>query len=70
MYTLYIQKIMEKGEGFLKDESERVEKLLAKGKISSNKKNELETKINVLKSFRIKQGKKKTKKTKETNEEL
>lgn len=67
MYTLYIQKILDKGEGFLKDESERIEKLLMKGKISANKKNELETKFNVLKSFRVKDGKKKTK---ETNEEL
>lgn len=57
MYTLYIQKIMDRGEGFLKDESERIEKLLKKGKISANKKNELETKINVLKSFENKGGK-------------
>lgn len=56
---------MDKGEGFLKDESGRIEKLLRKGKISTNKKNELETKINVLKSFVSKDGKKKSPETKE-----
>lgn len=63
MYTLYIQKILEKGEGFLKDESNRLVKLLKKGKISTQKKNELETKINILKSFETKENNKKPEKT-------
>lgn len=65
MYSLYIQKIMDRGEGFLKDESVRLGKLLKKGKINANKKNELETKINILRSFENKDGKKKNKETKE-----
>lgn len=65
MYTLYIQKIMDRGEDFLKDESERMEKLLKKGKINVNKKNELVTKINVLKSFVNKGDRKKSQETKE-----
>lgn len=67
MYTLYIQKIIDKGEGFLKEESGRLEKLLKKGQISTNKKNELETKINVLKSFETKGDQKSVR---ETNDEL
>lgn len=65
MYTLYIQKVMEKGEVFLKDEAERIDKMLKKAKISTNKRIELETKINVLKSFENKDGKNKNKERKD-----
>ena len=60
-----MEKTIEKGSGFIKEESIRIRKLLKKGKINDNKKQELETKINILKSFESKDKKQKAKEIKE-----
>lgn len=45
-----MQKIIEKGEGFVTTEKERVQKLLA-GKLTPEKIKELNNKLNILESF-------------------
>lgn len=47
-----MKKVMEKGDGFIELEIKRIKNLLA-GKISENKKNELNDKINILSRFKI-----------------
>lgn len=45
-----MQKVIDKGNGFIASENERVKKLLD-GKISPEKKKELNSKLNILLSF-------------------
>ena len=50
VYVKIMRKVVEIGEGFVKTESARVRKILG-GKVTKEKKEELEERINILKSF-------------------
>ncbi|XP_049879583.1 protein windbeutel [Pectinophora gossypiella] len=50
VYKIIMKKILEKGDEFIKVETERVKKLQS-GKISEEKKKELGTRLNILQSF-------------------
>ncbi|XP_041972590.1 endoplasmic reticulum resident protein 29 [Aricia agestis] len=52
IYKMIMEKIIEKGNDFIKTENERVQKLL-NTKISDAKKKELENRINILQSFQF-----------------
>lgn len=47
-----MKKVMEKGDGFIELEIKRIKNLLT-GKISENKKNELNDTVNILSRFKI-----------------
>lgn len=55
-----MEKILEKGDEFVKTEHDRVNKLLS-GKVSEDKKKQLQNRINILQTFQLhnKQSKKK-----------
>ena len=52
IYVKLMRKVVATGPGFVAKETQRVKKLLG-GKISSDKKEELEEKSNILKSFSV-----------------
>ncbi|XP_054722687.1 endoplasmic reticulum resident protein 29-like, partial [Uloborus diversus] len=54
VYVKMMQKIIERGIGFIASERERV-KNIKEGKITSTKKNEMQGRLNILHSFRLKE---------------
>ncbi|CAH2986185.1 unnamed protein product [Chilo suppressalis] len=52
IYKTIMEKVLEKGDDFVKSENDRVKKLLS-GKISEEKKKELGMRLNILQSFQI-----------------
>ena len=50
IYVKIMRKIEDVGEGFVEKEEARVKKIL-KGKVSKEKKEEMEERVNILKSF-------------------
>ncbi|CAG9791568.1 unnamed protein product [Diatraea saccharalis] len=60
IYKTIMEKILEKGDDFIKSENDRVKKLLS-GKVSEEKKKELGIRLNILQSFQLfdKNGKQK-----------
>lgn len=53
MYTALMKGVIEKGEGFISMQRERMTKLLA-DKLSAKKIEEINNKLNILGSFRVK----------------
>ncbi|XP_075167384.1 endoplasmic reticulum protein 29-like protein wbl [Haematobia irritans] len=51
-YKMFMQKLMEKGYGYVEEETKRLLRLKA-GKVSAAKKHELAIKLNILESFRV-----------------
>lgn len=63
IYKTVMQRIIDKGDEFVGTENKRVKKLL-NGKVSNDKKKELENRLNILQTFQL------TKKPKGDNEDL
>lgn len=57
IYIKFMKKIIANGVSFVKNETERLEKILKEGKINQKKKDELSQRSNILKSFILKPGK-------------
>jgi len=53
MYVKIMERIRDKGESFVKSERDRVGKIMQGGKISEEKKEEMQDKLNVLGSFEL-----------------
>ncbi|KAJ2940186.1 hypothetical protein O0L34_g11750 [Tuta absoluta] len=56
VYKTIMEKVLEKGDGFIKTETDRVKKILS-GKISEEKKKEINTRLNILHNFETALGK-------------
>lgn len=52
IYKTIMEKILEKGDSFVKSETERVKKLQS-GKVSDEKKKELGRRLNILQAFQL-----------------
>lgn len=68
VYVKVMRKVIKDGEGFVKKEEERVKKLM-EGKINKEKKEQMEERLNILKSFTM-QGVEESKPVEEPKEEL
>lgn len=52
-YIKFMKKIIEKGAGFVKNEVERLSKIVREGKVNDKKKQELSNHLNILHSFSV-----------------
>lgn len=58
VYLSVVKKLREKGEGFLKSEEERIQRMLGSGSVSKMKKGAFRIRMNVLKAFEAMVGEK------------
>ena len=58
VYLSVVKKLREKGEGFLKSEEERIQRMLGSGSVSKMKKGAFRIRMNVLKAFEAMIGEK------------